>query len=185
MNTIEKMVIIINGNGGCGKDTFVKSIQELIPRTINVSIVDPIYKMAKIVGWDGITKEQKDRMFLHKLKMLSEEYNDYPNRYVMNRFNEFINNKNEFLMFIHVRESNNIKYLVEEIGKISNVPIKTLFVNRPSHNVVWGNEADDNVDNYNYDYAFINDQKETKEEIADAAKTFFAKIILELKDEEE
>ena len=178
MNDNKKTVIIINGNGGCGKDTFVKSIQELFPGIINVSVVDPIYEMAKIAGWDGVTKESKDRIFLHKLKMLSEEYNDCPNRYILSRFDEFINNEEESIMFVHAREVSNIKHFVEEMNKSSKAIVKTLLISRPSYDVVWGNEADDGVDNYDYNYIFINDERETEEEIKQAAIKFFTNCIL-------
>jgi len=50
-----KKVLIINGMGGAGKDTFVNFLKEFIP-TLHISIVDNVKQLAKSLGWN----EKKD-----------------------------------------------------------------------------------------------------------------------------
>ena len=50
---MNKKVIIINGTGGSGKDTFVEFCAEFA-RVTNISSVDPAKAAAKVlVGWEG------------------------------------------------------------------------------------------------------------------------------------
>ena len=50
---MDKQVIIINGTGGSGKDTFVEYCSEFAKVT-NISSVDKVKEAAKIlVGWNG------------------------------------------------------------------------------------------------------------------------------------
>ena len=55
---MDKQVIIINGTGGSGKDTFVEYCSEFAKVT-NISSVDKVKEAAKIlVGWNG-EKDEK------------------------------------------------------------------------------------------------------------------------------
>ena len=50
---MEKRIIIINGSGGVGKDTFVEYCSEFT-NVKNISSVDKVKEAAKIlVGWNG------------------------------------------------------------------------------------------------------------------------------------
>ena len=60
------------------------------------------------------------------------------------------------IMFFHIREAEEIKKYVEATGGIA----KTLLIRggdrmNKSH---YGNVSDDEVENYNYDYYFVNDK---------------------------
>ena len=66
-----KQIVIINGTGGCGKDTFVSFVSKY-KRVYNFSSIDKVKEIAKLIGWNG-GKTDKDRKFLSDLKKLTTE----------------------------------------------------------------------------------------------------------------
>ena len=140
---MEKRIIIINGMGGSGKDTFVEFCAKYA-KVMNVSSVDKVKEAAKIlVGWDE-TKNEKSRKLLVDLKRLSIEYNDYPTKYILQSSKEFLTNDKDIL-FIHIRE-------ISEIEKIKKLlDAETLLLSNPRVKKITSNSSDANVDNYNYD----------------------------------
>jgi len=146
---MEKKIIIINGSGGAGKDSFVNYCGEF-KKVLNISTVDKVKEAAKIlVGWDG-TKDDASRKLLVDLKRLSIEYNDAPTKYILSKAEEF-KNSNDEIMMIHIRES-------EEIDKAKNLlNAKTLLVTNPNVPIITTNDSDAKVNEYNYDYIIIND----------------------------
>lgn len=145
---MNKQVIIINGTGGSGKDTFVKFCSEFAKVT-NISSVDKVKEAAKIlVGWNG-EKNEKARKLLVDLKQLSIKYNNYPTKYIEEQFKMFKKNDSEYL-FIHIRE-------IEEIKKIKKLlNAKTLLIVNPRVELITSNSSDANVYKYNYDYKIEN-----------------------------
>lgn len=146
---MDKKVIIINGTGGSGKDTFVQFCSEFANVT-NISSVDKVKEAAKIlVGWNG-EKDEKSRKLLVDLKQLSINYNDAPTKYVEEQYDLFQKSDSEYL-FIHIRE-------ISEIKKIKKMlKAKTLLVVNPRIALITSNESDGNVYKYNYDYIIEND----------------------------
>ena len=61
-----KKIFITNGMARCGKDTFAKFLNELIP-TMKYSSIDKVKDIAYLCGWDG-GKTERDRKFLSDLK---------------------------------------------------------------------------------------------------------------------
>ena len=61
-----KLVIVVNGSGGVGKDTLCNFVGEKYASE-SVSSIDPIKKLAAECGWDG-GKDDKSRRFLAELK---------------------------------------------------------------------------------------------------------------------
>ena len=60
---MDKKVIIINGTGGSGKDTFVEFCSEF-KNVMNISSVDKVKEAASIlVGWNG-EKDEKSMKLL-------------------------------------------------------------------------------------------------------------------------
>ena len=76
---MKKITIIINGKGGAGKDTMCEMAAKHF-RTMNVSSIDPIKKIASQNGWNG-EKDDKSRKFLADLKKIFTDYNDLPTEY--------------------------------------------------------------------------------------------------------
>jgi len=121
---------------------------------MNVSSITPIKEIATMCGWKG-EKTDKARKFLSDLKALSIEYNDYPTLWAMERYKEFLNSDFD-IMFLHVREGVEIDKFV----RATDGRAKTLLVRGGSRMTKsnYGNASDDLVENYPYDYYFVNDK---------------------------
>lgn len=153
-----KRIVIINGKGRSGKDTFVYMVKNYISAE-NYSSIDLIKKVAKQLGYDN-GKTMKDRKFLSDLKVLATEYNDAPYNDIINKILRFMyckNNKNQ-LLFIHVREPKEIQRLLD-FGKMNKIDMSTLLIIRDEiENNTYGNMADDNVNDFIYDYYVYNNE---------------------------
>ena len=150
---MKKQVFVINGPGGVGKDTLCAMAAKHF-KVKNESTITPIKEIARTCGWSG-EKTDRARKFLADLKALTVAYNDYPTKWGKARFDEFMQSENE-IMFFHIREAEEIRKYVEATGGIA----KTLLIRggdrmSKSH---YGNVSDDEVENYSYDYYFVNDK---------------------------
>ena len=169
---MKRVTIIINGAGGVGKDTLC----ELAARHFaveNISSITPIKEIAAQCGWDG-RKDDKSRKFLADLKALSVEYNDYPTLWCYERYEAFMNSGKQVL-FVHIREPEEIEKLVRRTDGAA----KTLLVRAGErmNRGAYGNAADDCVENYSYDYYFMNDKT------LDIAEGEFVSLINKIIDE--
>ncbi len=169
---MEKIVIIINGNGGVGKDTLCDLAAKQF-RVHTVSSITPIKEVAqKYGGWNG-EKDNKSRRFLADLKEIFVEYNDLPFQYLCKEYSQFMKSKDQIL-FAHIREGSEI----DKFKKHVSGACYTLLVTRNlNENVRWGNMSDDNVKMYKYDLIYEND-KSLKESGRDFCE-FLAKNIQE------
>ena len=161
---MKKEIFVINGSGGVGKDTFVEYCREFT-NVKNISTIDKIKEVAKLLGWNG-AKEEKDRKLLSDLKQLSIEYNDGPTKYILDEYEKF-KNSDEKIMFIHVREPEEIKKLVDRIH------CKTLLITSSRVKKIISNKADANVLEYNYDENVKNDG--SLDELKENVKKFISK----------
>lgn len=159
---MNKQIVIINGSGGCGKDTFV-SFCSKYAKVMNYSSVQEIKEIAAQLGWQG-GKTDRDRKFLSDLKLLSSDYSDFPYYCICNAIKNFEASDKE-LMFIHIRDIPEIARLETEFPNI-----KTLLVRNSNVPVIATNVADANVENYLYNYNINNDG--TLEDLDIAAKNF-------------
>ena len=144
---MEKQIIIINGTGGSGKDTFVEYCMKYA-KVVNFSSIDKVKEIATLIGWDG-KKTEKDRKFLSDLKKLTTDYNDMAFNSIIDTVSDFEESDNEIL-FVHIREPEEIHR-----AKIS-FNAKTLLVKRVGLSNITTNYSDANVDNYDYDYIIEN-----------------------------
>ena len=159
---MDKNIVIINGTGGAGKDTFVSFCSE-VTGVLNVSTVDKVKEAAKIlVGWNG-EKDEVSRKLLVDLKQLSVDYNDAPTKYICSMAENFRNSDNN-LMFVHIREAVEI----EKAKKLLNA--KTLLITNPRVKLITSNDSDGKVNEYNYDYYIVNDG--TLEDLKNTAAKF-------------
>lgn len=148
---MKKIVIIINGNGGSGKDTLCNFANEKY-KIKNISSITPIKNIARHYGWNG-EKDSKSRKFLADLKKTFVEYNDLPFQFLTAEY-EFFLHDDANILFVHIRESS-------EIDKLKNyveIPCVTLLIRRNKYSKKWGNDPDDQVENYAYDYIYHNDK---------------------------
>jgi hypothetical protein len=145
---MKKTTIIINGCGGAGKDT-VCGIAAKHYLVANVSSVDPIKQAAAALGWEG-GKDARSRRFLADLKQLSADYNGYPTQYLSECHQAFLADEATEIFFAHIREPQQIDLFKKAVG--GGVTLLVTRAGVSSHH----NEADDNVENYQYDYYFDN-----------------------------
>ncbi len=145
-----KLLIIINGKGGVGKDTLCDFAAARY-RVRNVSSITPIKEIAAANGWTG-EKTPEARRFLADLKEAFTRYNDLPTRYLLEQYRQFLDSDEE-LMFAHIREAGEIAKLKSQVDG----PCVTLLVRRGSQvPAAWGNAADDETEKYAYDYIYEN-----------------------------
>ena len=161
---MKKTVLVINGAGGVGKDTLCAMAAEKF-RVENISSITPIKEIAKLCGWNG-EKDDKSRKFLADLKKISVEYNDFPTAWAAEQYRNFMLSDKE-IMFVHIREPEEIKKFVDATGGVA----KTLLIRGGDRMTkrTYGNAADDSVENYEYDYYFVNEKSlaEVKIEFCD------------------
>lgn len=148
---MEKVIIIINGSGGVGKDTLCGFVS-LKYKVTNISAITPVKKIAFQCGWNG-EKDEKSRKFLADLKKVLVEYNDLPHRYLVEEYEKFLQNDAQIL-FVHIREGDEI----DRFKRCVEIPCFTLLIRRDSFLKNWGNDSDDNVENYVYDYIYNNNK---------------------------
>ena len=159
---MNKKIVIINGTGASGKDTFVEFASQFA-KVFNFSSVDKVKEIAKLIGWNG-GKTEKDRKFLSDLKKLTTDYNEMPLRSILEAVKTFYQSENE-LMFIHIREPEEIEKAKHAISS----EVKTLLIKRAGQQNIMSNYSDASVDNYDYDFYIENT---TLEELEKAAYEF-------------
>ena len=169
-------IVVINGQGGSGKDTFVDFCENFSNGVFSVSMVDGIKNSAKYLGWKG-GKELKDRKFLSDLKDLSAKYNDFPfintENIILERV-KFLKEAtniplNRIVCFVHAREPEDIKRWVEKYDAL------TVLIRRTEIEGDYGNHADDEVFNWDYDYVIYNDS--TIDTLKSSAKIFMSMVL--------
>jgi len=152
-----KTLVIINGQGGVGKDTFVDLCAiNSEEKTYSFSSIAPIKILAKKLGWND-EKDEKSRKFLSDLKKLSADYNSFPTHYLIYSI-ERVPEENA-LIFVHIREPNQIKEFLNTIQEeFSNIRLFTLLLAKTDvSSLAIGNESDENVYEYEYDFFILND----------------------------
>lgn len=167
---MRKIVVVINGAGGSGKDSFCQAVAGRY-NVRSISSIDPIKALARQGGWEAEDKSPAGRLLLAQLKAAFTRYNDLPNRYALGQYREFLRNPVEEVLFVHIREP-------EEIEKFRRaVPgCLTLLVRAPwTERAVFGNEADDRVEGFEYDRVYCNDRP--LEEMAEDAVGFFERWV--------
>lgn len=150
----KKIVIIINGKGGAGKDT-VCEITSKFFKVRNISAITPIKEIAANFGWNG-EKDNKSRKFLSDLKRAFIEYNDLPNRYLEKEYHAFKESDADIL-FAHIREKDQIDAFKRRVD-IKCVTLLVQSIRIDSRNKQYGNASDDNVEEYCYDYCYKNEK---------------------------
>ena len=145
----DKMIFIVNGKPRAGKDTFAQILNEYMD-VYKYSSVTKVKEIAKQCGWTG-AKEEKDRKFLHELKMLTSSYSDMSYNDVMEEIDKFKKGELDADIFVvDVREPEEIDRLVKATKAF------TIFIENNRVPSITSNAADANVENYKYDFVIQN-----------------------------
>lgn len=164
---MDNKIFIINGPAESGKDTFVEFCTDFAVKhklkVHNISSVDPVKQAAKILGMTK--KDEAGRQLLADIKQAWVRYNDGPLKYLV----EEINSAEESIVFLHIREP-------EEIKKIRKIypHTQTVFVDRKNA-IAYRNGADDSTSEIEYDITI--DNNSNLEELKLHAQKFIQKLI--------
>lgn len=152
-----KIIIVVNGKGGVGKDSVCDALANFFTAK-HISSITPVKELASLCGWSG-EKTPEARKFLSDLKALLIGYNNLPLNYLMSEVKRFISDDNTDILFVDIRESDEIRKFIMNVKVEHSILIKTLIVRsqRPELVGKYGNHSDDHVENYIYDYTFEND----------------------------
>ena len=126
----KKLVVIINGPAGVGKDTMIEEYSKRTKNSVyNYSSIDYFKEIAKRdFYWDG-KKNEEGRKLLSNIKAIASEYNDLPTEITVRKIEQFYDMpyKNDAVMFVHIREKEETEKLVKRLVE-KNIPVKTMFV---------------------------------------------------------
>lgn len=145
-------IFIVNGAGGSGKTTFERMVENISEQegydVRIISTIDYVKQIAKTLGWDG-GKTLNDRRFLSDLKDALTRWKDVPYQNIKETL-EALNFIGQIdAVFIDCREPEEIARFVKDYNAI------TILVQR-GEIIAFGNHADDNVRNYQYDITIDN-----------------------------
>lgn len=167
---MQTQVVVINGSGGVGKDTFVECVRKAMRvfcggTCVNYSSVDKACEYARTMGWDG-TKTEKNRKFLSDLKRVLDEWGDVSFRAMSDKLSEVRACDNPpAIVFLHIREPHNIERAVREFGA------RTLLVTNPNVAAISSNPSDASVNEY-AGYNFVVDNDGTLDDLQQKANDF-------------
>lgn len=164
---MKKLIFIINGSGGTGKDSFCNIIKQYSGHdTYTISSANRAKKIAMdVFGWDGISKNEKSRKLLANIKDLLTWWDDIPFKDMKGEIMYFEATPSMEIMFIHVREPQEIQKLVDIFPHI-----KTILITNKNVPNITSNDADAGVFNYKYDYYIENNG--TLDDLKDTALSF-------------
>ena len=152
---MRKLIVVINGKGGVGKDALCNATAREF-KIKNISSIDAIKEIAKGFGWDG-SKDDKSRKFLSDLKKAFSDYNDLPMRDVVGQAKTFLEDDFYQIMYVHIREPENIAEFKNRMFPISCVTILVCRKEIDSKSA-YGNDSDDKVYEYSYDIVYDNNK---------------------------
>lgn len=159
-----KKVIITNGSGTNGKDTFSNLLNKYIP-THKYSSINLVKQMLEIAGVDTNNKTEELRKLCSDIKDILTKYGDIPFKDVSSIVMDFKDNLIETdVLLIDIREPEEIARAVKIFGA------ETILIRNPNVAAITTNHADANVENYTYDYIIENNG--TLEHLEEVAKEF-------------
>ena len=145
-------IFIVNGTGGSGKTTFEKMVETIAEQegydVRIISTIDYVKQIAKMLGWDG-GKALNDRRFLSDLKDALTRWDDVPYQKIKENLETLNSTRQTDAVFVDCREPEEIARFVKDYNAI------TILVQR-GETITFGNHADDNVRNYQYDITIDN-----------------------------
>ena len=139
-----KKIITISGQGASGKDTFIELCRHHATNSIwsydYYEIVKPIIKMLGIEG-----KATKERKLISDILISLENYGEMPYYRMLDDLNNM-----DGVIFVNIRDPR----ILSKIKR--NVDVTEQILIDRYDRVIFGNEADDSVLDYNYDRVICN-----------------------------
>lgn len=163
---MNKHIFIVNGGACNGKTTFEDMVLSQIDGE-KYSIIDPVKElMIKNYLWNGFEKSPELRKALSDIKIALDEYCDFSFATVVSKVYDF-NKSQKSLMFIDMREKEDIERAVKEFGAV------TIYVKNNNTKIKPNNIADKFAESeHNYPYDIIIDNSNTLNELETIAKHF-------------
>ena len=164
-----KEILIINGMGGVGKDTFVNCLKNYA-KVMHISIVDIVKSAATNLGWNG-EKDEKSRRFLSDLKVAIDRYNDANYEYVKTVVEQFKTDallEGYEILCIDMREKEQVYKAKKDFGA------RSVLVVRDSVKNITSNIADAGVFSMDYDVVIKNNS--TIDDLNKAAGQFVSDL---------
>ena len=180
------VIVLINGCGGSGKDTFEDMVKGflygVVPLKIHhISTIDPLRNIAKEIVKINDPKSVLDkdsyRDCLADLKATWDKNYDGSFIYLTKKLNQIqLERDLKHVVFVHVREKENIERIVREVD-IDSWSITTLCVYGRTDPNAFSNSSDRDVMSYHYDVYVNNsgsmdDLKNAAEAYADMLRTW-------------
>lgn len=167
------IVVLMNGIGRAGKDSFVEAVSRLCNgRSNRHSTIDPVVDLYTKMGWDG-DKNATSRDALNKLKGIWIELNDGPTTQVMQLL-WVANNTGMVVSFVMVREFSEMMKLKERCAE-QGYDVCTMEVRRDKVDIppIERSFLLSHPSNYAYDFVVNNQTKENyMEDMMTMAKVF-------------
>lgn len=170
MVSSKKLLVIINGEAGSGKDTFIDFCRDYRNKVMNEL---PIYnyhrsdyakRMLKRMGWNG-----KKTPEVRKLLADMVDFGESTGFNTLNLYSSVINS--EGMIFYHIRDPRTIEK-VENHYEGTATAVITMFIHRDTDKL---EEDRWNKENYNYD--FVIDNSKSLEDLRKIAEDFVNKTI--------
>lgn len=165
-----KKVFITNGFARAGKDSFASFVSKYVP-LFKYSSIDLVKDMLEYIGVKREPKTDTKRLLYSNIKDSLTEYDDIPFKDMRSAVMDFrAGLLNADVMFIDIREPNEISRAVKEFGA------ESILIKNPRIEMVASNHADANAEKYDYDYTIINNG--TLEQLDRVAELFAQGVIL-------
>ena len=158
MRIFDNVMVIVNGFPRSGKDEFFKMCANIgIDRfpdlfISKISSVDPVKRAMKELGIEMNIKDDAYRNTASEIKRIWDENYDGSLNYIKSMWRRSLITPNHVL-FVDIREPENIKKVKESFENVI-----TVFIDRKEaeKNLTAGNESDQNVKKFEYDFVIDN-----------------------------
>lgn len=167
---MNKQVIITNGSGGCGKDTFATILSKYCP-TYKYSSID-LVKEILFPYIDVNNKTEEIRRILSDVKIALKDNVFEDLRQIAKDF--YKNEIETEILILDIREPSEIDRAKKEFDAI------TVLIKNDNVEHITSNMADANVFNYNYDYVI--DNSSTLDNLNEKVQSFY-NLLNEAQDE--
>lgn len=172
-----KIILIINGYPGAGKDTFadvvVGALSDIGWHARSVSSIDPIRAMLRKEGIPVDRKGPAERKLMSDVKAAFNAYDRYADRLAVKAALDFVQRPGDRAIFVHVREPDSIEFMdgiVQQANPSGKFWFTTVFIERQFDSAVLSNDSDRGVEAHEYTFRVFNN--DTREKFEEAAELF-------------